>query len=74
MVQRAIVKIKKSMETIFGPLGNSIIQNKMQGGQTICENINESMETSLCAFVVCRINHLSTITEVLGDEVFGFIN
>ncbi len=74
MVQQAIIKIKNLMETIFGPLGNELIQEKMQNREPIKENLDKSVNKILCAFVYCKINHIETIAEVLGEDIFGFAN
>jgi hypothetical protein len=58
MVQEAIIKIKKLMETIFGSLGNQLIQDKMQNSESIRLNIDQSIDKSLCVFVMCKINHI----------------
>ena len=46
----------------------------MQNNTSVQDNLNSSSRKSLCVVVLCQINHLSTITEVLNDEVFGFVN
>lgn len=62
------------METIFGSLGNEIVQDKMQNSDSIKVNLDKSIGKSLCVFVMCKINHIEKITEVLGDDIFGFSN
>jgi hypothetical protein len=74
MVQDAIIKIKKLMETIFGTLGNELIHGKMQNQNHIQSNLDQSMNKTLCVFALCQINHLPTITEVLADDIYGFVN
>jgi hypothetical protein len=74
LVQMAIIKIKALMETIYGPLGNDLIQERMLNNKSISANLQDSMKKSFCVAALCRLNHISKITEVLGEDVFGFLN
>lgn len=58
MVQAAIVKIKNLMQTIFGALGNQIVQEKMQNNESIRQNIDQSLDKALCVFVLCKVNNI----------------
>jgi hypothetical protein len=74
LVQQAIVKIKDLMETIYGPLGNDLVQERMLNNKSISTNLMDSLRDSLCVAALCRLSHITKLTELLGEDAFGLIN
>jgi hypothetical protein len=62
------------METIYGPLGNDLVQEKMLNNKSISANLMESLKKSCVVAAVCKLNHITKITELLGEDAFGLIN
>ncbi len=62
LVQQAIVKIKDLMETIYGPLGNNLVQKHMLNNKSISTNLMNSLRDSLCVATLCKLSHITKLT------------
>lgn len=56
MVQNAILKIKGLMQTIFGPIGNELVHNKMINNQNV--NMDQSKTKGLFVFTRLELINL----------------
>jgi len=50
------------------------VQEKLLNNKPIAVSLAESEKKSFCVFGLCKISHLSKITEQLNEDIFGFFN
>jgi hypothetical protein len=75
IVQKAILKIRGLMSTIFGKIGMDLLYKQLFKSDTIsADNYLDVKKKSQSVYGICRIQNFVEISETLEADSFTFIN